>query len=227
MSEFIIPSLSVIVLGYLLGSISFSIIFTKAFAKTDVRHHGSGNAGMTNVLRTAGKLPAILTFVFDFLKCAVAVLVAYYVIMWVGSDNPLTIQYANIIKALAGLFCMIGHVFPLFFGFRGGKGVVTSAALIAFTDWRVFIFVMLTFALLFVIKKMVSLASIAAAVAYPVFTFIINYSYDFTIGLVKLDYLLIMTAIALLVAIIVILKHKSNIKRLLDGTEKAIIGSKK
>ena len=149
------------VAGYLLGSINWSIILTWFFKnKEDIREYGSGNAGMTNVLRSVGKLPAVLTFVGDFLKCVVALLLSQ---AFVALLAPESVEFYDVARYVAGVACVLGHIFPIYYGFRGGKGVVTSAAMIALTDWRVFLLVLLTFAIVFAIKRIVSLASVVCA----------------------------------------------------------------
>ena len=107
------------IIAYLLGSISFSVIFTKRLAGFDVRKKGSGNAGSTNVLRTAGKKPAILTLICDILKGVIAVFIAFLI----GKIFNFDIQTSAILLQIAGIFVVIGHTFPIFFGFKGGKGV--------------------------------------------------------------------------------------------------------
>ena len=167
------------VVGYLLGSVNWSIILTWFFKnKEDIRKYGSGNAGMTNVLRTVGKVPAALTFVGDFLKCVAAVLLAVLIAFLFSafSGTAYPPEFPSVMKYAAGMACVIGHIFPVFYGFRGGKGVVTAAAMIAFTDWRVFLLVLLTFAVMFAWKRIVSLASVTCAATYPVYAFLLPFS---------------------------------------------------
>ena len=113
--------LAIIIAGYLLGSINLSIILSSKYYKDDIRRHGSGNAGMTNVMRTYGKKMAIITFAGDFLKAVVASLVGRLVLGYHGA-------------MIAGFFCFIGHIFPCYYRFKGGKGVVTAAAMILMTN---------------------------------------------------------------------------------------------
>ena len=165
------------VAGYLLGSINWSIILTWFFKnKEDIREYGSGNAGMTNVLRSVGKLPAVLTFVGDFLKCVVALLLSQ---AFVALLAPESVEFYDVARYVAGVACVLGHIFPIYYGFRGGKGVVTSAAMIALTDWRVFLLVLLTFAIVFASKRIVSLASVVCAALYPVYTFLFLFLVEF------------------------------------------------
>ena len=216
--------------GYLLGSINCSIILTWFFKnKEDIRQYGSGNAGMTNVLRTVGKKAAALTFVGDFLKCVAAVLLSQaFVALIAGGAGMEPQELYGVARYVAGLACVLGHIFPAYYGFRGGKGVVTSAAMIALTDWRVFLLVLLTFILVFAWKKIVSLDSICAAVMYPVFTFLFLFFVEFSgsplahHGDKSLGYLLFATAAALFAGVTVVLKHSANIGRLRRGEEKPI-----
>ena len=132
------------VIAYLLGSISFSIIFTKLFShKQDIRTMGSGNAGATNVLRSVGPKAAICTFIFDFAKGILSVFIGRQLFAYMttftsieGIGSGELIQYGAYI---AGFCCAMGHIFPIFFGFKGGKGVLTSWAIIALIDWRAFV----------------------------------------------------------------------------------------
>lgn len=223
-SVFALPSLLVAAGSYLLGSLSFSIIFTRLFDhNTDIRSLGSGNAGATNVLRSVGTKAAIFTFLFDFSKGAVSVLLGRLVFQYVGSTAgapEIAMQYGAYI---AGVFCVIGHIYPLYFGFKGGKGVLTSAAMIAMVDWRVFIVAISVFILSFVITRIVSLSSILGAATFPIATFFITFFVDYRGGSsVPLSYVLATTAIALLMAVILIVEHRTNIERIKNGTEKKL-----
>lgn len=221
--------------GYLLGSINWSIILTRLFKqKEDIRKYGSGNAGMTNVLRTVGKGPAVLTFVGDFLKCVAAVLLAYLImtlfLFWFGFPGG---EVVRVGQYIAGVACVLGHIFPIYYGFKGGKGVVASAAMIAILDWRVFLLVIGTFLLMFVWKRIVSFASVVCAALYPVYAFLITFFFDFSGGPLageegcSLYYLLFVTAAALFIGGTVLLKHRSNIGRLRRGEEKPVVLGKK
>jgi glycerol-3-phosphate acyltransferase PlsY len=210
-SDILLPFLLTAVAAYIIGSISFSIIITRIFAKTDVREHGSGNAGTTNVLRTAGKLPAALTFLFDFLKCVAAI---YFGLFLFQLFNPQNID-ATVIKFVAGLFCLLGHIYPLYFGFRGGKGVVTTAALIFMISWQCFLIAISIFILMALLTRLVSLSTIVAASSLPVTMYIVMW-------LTKNEYRIVNTFFALVMTIILIIMHRSNICRLLNGTEHKI-----
>ena len=228
LTKLLIPVILSAVLGYLCGSVSFSILFTRWFKQDDIRNYGSGNAGATNVLRSVGKLPAALTFVFDFIKCVISVVLGYLILQWVCRSIGVPEDLSVIGKYAGGLGCLFGHIFPLYFGFRGGKGVVTTAALIALLDVRVFIPCILTFAIIFAAKRIVSLSSVVAACCYPVYTFIIVFFFDYAKsplsvhGAERMGTVMAQTLAAVLIAVIVLITHRANLKRLLRGEEKPL-----
>ena len=115
----VLPIILLTVVPYLLGSISFSIVFSKIFGKGDIRNHGSGNAGATNVLRSVGVLPAALTFAFDFIKCAVSVYLGYMAANHFCQMHSWDLIMSETGKYIAGFLCMVGHMHPIFFGFKG------------------------------------------------------------------------------------------------------------
>ena len=195
------------VLAYLVGSINFAIIVSKLFAQKDIRDYGSGNAGMTNVLRTFGKLPAVITTVGDFLKGIIAMLLGRWIISVIGGGEALF--YVDYLLALSAL---LGHCFPVFYRFKGGKGILVSAGTILMLNPIIFLVILIVFGIVVAISKIVSLASISAAVAFPIATWI--YGLIVCDGMVWFD-----TSSALLIAGIVVFMHRSNIKRLLNGTE--------
>ncbi len=209
------------VISYLIGGISFSIIATNIFCgKTDIRSLGSGNAGFTNVLRTSGKIPAIVTFAGDFLKGVFCV--------WLGksiaalqpeiAENNNLLQY---VAYIAGFMCVLGHIYPCFFGFKGGKGILTGWSVTLLIDWRVFIIIICVFLVVLAFTRIVSLSSICAASSYPIVTFILTYI-DYRKYGGDIHYTAVCTVISLLTAAIVVIKHKSNISRLISGEEKQI-----
>lgn len=213
-------------IAYLLGSVSFSILITRAFEKkADIRTMGSGNAGFTNVLRSVGKLPAILTFAGDFGKSALAVFIGKMIFQHIGQSfvTPAVImQYG---AYLAGFCCLMGHIFPCYFGFKGGKGVLTTAAMILLIDWRVFLILLVIFGIMFALSRIISLSSVTGVCCYPVVTFLVTYFVDY-IGkggaehsAFPISYVFVATAITLLISAVVVIKHRSNIKRILAGTE--------
>ena len=205
-----VSCLIVSIVAYLLGSISFSIIFGKVFAGIDVRSKGSKNAGATNVLRTAGVLPAVLTLICDCAKGVIAVLIAFIV-------GNVTQEYQSLLVQLAGLLVVIGHTFPIFFKFKGGKGVATSLGVLLITNWQIGLICLVYALMLMVLTRMVSLGSITAALLYPVLTLFITNNY-----LVKGNYVIF----AILLAALVVFNHRSNVKRLMNGTENRLGSSK-
>ncbi len=221
-SDLIAPSLIVAVISYLLGSLSFSIIFTNFFEKKDIRTMGSGNAGATNVLRSVGPKAAICTFIFDFLKGVASVLIGKLIFSMMLPPDALLPEMVQYGTYIAGFSCVFGHMFPIYFGFRGGKGILTTAAIIALIDWRVFLVVIVVFLVTFMISKIVSLSSILAAIMYPVGTFLINYFFEFKTGNMPFRFVIVTAAATLCMATVIVTRHHGNIIRILNGTEKKL-----
>lgn len=191
-----------IILGYLLGSLNFSIIIGKLFYKTDVREHGSKNAGATNTLRVLGKTPAIIVLVLDAIKAVIAYFVAFLI-----TKN-------TYISYLAATTAVIGHNFPAYFGFRGGKGVITSLFAI-FCISPLIGAIVLPFALIVIaISKFVSLGAILGAILALILVIFID---PVHIKIILISILVIM----------LIFQHRENVKRLLNKTENKISFKKK
>lgn len=197
--------------AYLLGSISFAIVVSKSLYHQDVRQFGSGNAGMTNILRTYGKKAAALTLAGDFLKGVAAVLISRLIFAAMG----VTLFDGAYI---GGLFAILGHLYPVYFGFRGGKGILTSIGIIAVINPLVFLGLLIIGLPLIFLTKIVSVGSLAGAVCYPFLTLLV----DFWQGGVSW----VGFSFSVVIALLVIWMHRSNIKRLLNGTENRF-GSKK
>lgn len=221
------------VVAYLLGSINTAVLVTRIVTKgkSDIRQMGSGNAGFTNVLRCVGKVPAIVTIVCDALKCVIAVLIGGFIFSFAGQllgsqDTVFANELINCGKYIAGVFCILGHSYPVYFHFKGGKGVVTAAALIATEDWRVFLCIIATFLIIFICTKIISISSIISAVLYAPYTFVMTFVFDYPSGYL-LYYVIMSTIAALIIGIFVIVKHKENIGRLMRGEEKKITDKKK
>lgn len=196
----------VILVAYLLGSISFSVIISKKLAGFDVREKGSGNAGSTNVLRTVGKKAALLTLLCDCLKGVISVLFAIIVgKIAKDTDKALLVQ-------LAGIAVVVGHTFPIFFGFKGGKGVATSLGVLLITNWQIGLICLVFALVLMALTKMVSMGSVGAAILFPVLVLFIKSNFIVTEGSGYLIY-------SIILAVIVAFNHRSNIKRILNGTE--------
>lgn len=206
MSAYIIVTL----VAYLLGSISFSVIISKKMAGFDVREKGSGNAGTTNMLRSVGKKAAAITLICDILKGVVSIGIAIIVGNIVKNlDRELLLQ-------IAGIAVVIGHTFPIFFGFKGGKGVATSLGVLLMSNWQIGLICLVFALVLMALTRMVSLGSCGAAVLFPVLTLFINQHYTvLTEGKSGRVYFVY----SVILAIIVLYNHRSNIKRILNGTE--------
>lgn len=223
----ILLSIVTAVIAYLFGSISFAVIFTKMSSKKDIREMGSGNAGFTNVLRSVGVAPAVFTLVFDFLKGVIAGFVGRIIFSTLDVSAEFSAELVIYGGFIGGVFAIIGHMYPVYFGFKGGKGIVTAAAMMAVTDWRVFLLIVATFLIVFFISKIISLASITCAALYGVYTFIITFFFEYQTGNFPLRFVLLTSLLSLFLGVFVIIKHKENIKRLLKGEEKKITVKKK
>ncbi|MGA2090686.1 MAG: glycerol-3-phosphate 1-O-acyltransferase PlsY [Endomicrobiales bacterium] len=190
------------IFSYLLGSIPVSFLLGKLLKGIDIRQHGSGNPGATNVFRVLGPVPGIVTFVLDALKGFVPVAIAVHM-----AGNELS-------ALIAGLCAILGHMYTLFLGFKGGKGVATSAGVFGALLPGPTALALATFAIVFALFRYVSLGSIAAALVLPLCAWYV-------------DSFSIKTLCAALVAVIIIYKHRSNIRRLIDGTENKITFTRK
>ena len=196
-----IPYILVIIISYLLGSISFSVIFSKKFAGFDLREKGSGNAGTTNVLRTVGKGAAALTLLCDVLKGVVSILLAILISkIWKDVDS-------DILKYIAGLFAILGHTFPVFFGFRGGKGVATALGVLLTQNWKIGLICLIFALIIIAFTKIVSIGSMLAAVLYPILTIFMGETKFWCV------------VISLLITVLVIFNHRENLKRIKNGEE--------
>ena len=187
--------------GYLLGSVSFAVVVSRLMRLPDPRSYGSKNPGATNVLRTGSKAAALLTLIGDSCKGAVAVLLAAFFVTTV----PLEL-------ALVGLAAFLGHLYPVFHRFQGGKGVATAAGVLLALDWRVGVGTLLTWGIIALFLRYSSLAALVAALFAPLGT---TYLLGWQAGVV----------VAAMSAFLV-WRHKANIERLLAGTEPRI-GAKK
>lgn len=211
--------------GYLLGSISFAVIFTWLFIKKDIRSFGSGNAGATNVFRSVGVPAGILTFVCDFAKGAAAIVCGRALFAYFDSLGAYGTHDSVMIGAsVAGLFALLGHLFPVYFGFKGGKGVLTVGGIILIISPVTLLVLLVLFAVVFAITRTVSIGSIAVAVGYPIVTFIVRLCvYLSDPAGSSVESLIIQTVVAVIYAIIVIYMHRSNIKRIIAGTEQKLV----
>lgn len=195
--------LAAAICAYLLGSISTAILVGKILTGGDIREQGSGNAGATNALRTYGKKAAVFVLLGDALKAVLAVGVAFLLYRLGGVEESIwrPMLYA------ATLGAVLGHNFPLYFKFRGGKGVLVSSVSIFFVDWRIGLLVLVIALLTMVIWRYVSLGSIVGAVTDVILAAFLHWG----------DWLLLVHAMVL--AGLLIYMHRTNIKRLISGTE--------
>ncbi len=197
--------LIVVIFSYLVGSLNFSLIVCKVLAKEDVRNFGSGNAGMTNMLRTYGKGAAVLTTLGDFTKGIICVFLARLLFYMVGLPGAYDIGY------IAGFTAMIGHLYPVFFGFKGGKGVLTAFGIILALSPMVFLALFAVFVPMAFITRIVSLASVLGAAFFPVLNYLYFSYYDRPMGIPMF--------FTVVLAGFILYSHRANIKRLLNGTE--------
>ena len=194
-------------IAYLLGSISFSVIISKKMAGFDVREKGSGNAGSTNVLRSVGKKAAALTLLGDVLKGVVAILIAFILGLIIGEEN---ISRALLVQ-IAGFFVILGHTFPVFFKFKGGKGIATALGILIMINWQIGLICLVFALIIMAVTRMVSLGSIMAAVLFPILVLFVPHNAYLADG----DYFIY----SLILAAFVIFNHRENVKRLLEGKE--------
>ncbi len=200
--------------GYLLGSINFAVMISKGIYKKDVRSLGSGNAGMTNMARNFGKKAAVLTLLGDVLKGVVAVLLGRFFTMWLSATGePLYGAY------LAGIAVILGHMFPVFFGFRGGKGVATVAGVILALNPAVAMVLIVVFLILFKATGMVSLGSVVGISLYPVAT-------GLWAGLISHQFVVFSVVCACIITLLIVIMHKENLKRIRQGKEYRFTTSK-
>ena len=204
------------IIAYCIGSINFSVILSKKMAGFDIREKGSGNAGSTNMLRSVGKKAAAITLICDILKGTISIGIAILLGLIIQETNK------ELLLQIAGIAVVIGHTFPVFFGFKGGKGVATSLGIILMSNWQIGLICLVFALVLIILTKMVSLGSCTAAVLFPVLTLFINNNYTvLTEGKNGNVYFIY----SVILAVIVLFNHRANIKRILNGTENKI-GSK-
>lgn len=188
------------IIGYLMGGISFAVLVSKWRGKTDIRQHGSGNAGATNMLRMLGWGPALLSLVGDAGKGALAVLFSYLIAGYNG-------------MLIGGLFAVVGHIWPLFFGFRGGKGISTVFGVALCLNPVAALLSLGVFILIIVITRYVSLGAITGVSVFPIFCTLLTLLSGGSINLVFLLQ-------SILLAAICVYAHRENIHRLCAGTER-------
>lgn len=202
----------VAVISYLIGSVNFSILISKAISGKDIRESGSGNAGATNMLRTHGKKMGVLTLLLDVLKGIIAIIIAMIVDKNIGANT-------GILSYIAGVCVILGHNFPLYFGFKGGKGVATSLGVVLMLDWKVGLIVAVCAIAIMAVTRYVSLGSILGGAAYIVV--------EIVKAIVTKNYNVIQLVCVVIIGGLLIARHHANIKRLLSGTENKLSFGKK
>lgn len=202
MALLVVLCVATAVISYLLGGLNGAIMISKLFFKEDVRGHGSGNAGLTNFMRAYGSSQALLVVLIDFLKCVVACLIGGLLL---GLKD-----YALEGRALAGFFTILGHMFPAFYKFKGGKGIMTGAAMALMLDWRIFVAVVAVFLVLTAASRIVSLGSIGAAIGLPVSSWLIIHARGAVLVL------------TIITGALVVFMHRGNIQRLVHGEERKL-----
>lgn len=190
-----------LLVSYLLGCFNGSVMTSHFIIRDDVRQHGSGNAGLTNFYRTYGARYALCVIICDMGKTVLACLIGGYLMHWVVGDWTLGLL-------IAGIGCELGHMFPVFFGLRGGKGILSGGVLVLLLDWRVALIAWGLFVSLWLLTRYVSLGSVTATASMPVSGFFL------------LGHNWLYTVLSAAIAALVIWCHRGNIQRLLSGTEK-------
>lgn len=194
-------------LAYAIGSINFSVIISKKYAGFDVREKGSGNAGTTNMLRSVGKKAAVITLLCDILKGVVSIGIAL-----IAGNIVKNVDKAVLVQ-IAGILVVVGHTFPIFFEFKGGKGVATSLGVIMMINWKIGLICLVFALVIMAFSRMVSMGSVGAAILFPVLTLFINT--NFIVEASGMKYFIF----SVILAAMVIFNHRANIKRIANGTE--------
>ena len=211
----IMTAIITVIAAYLIGSVSFAVIFSAVFIKKDVRNLGSGNAGTTNMMRVAGFLPGALTFICDALKGFVACYIGKLIFEYAYAQTESIWLHSSVGVYLCGLACMLGHMYPIFFGFKGGKGVLVGVASFLPIDPRVFFALLIVFIVIFAITKYVSISSILGAALSPIAICLMSIMVDGE----KFGRSLLYLLLCLPMAAMVVYMHRSNMERLMNGTE--------
>ena len=199
----ILPLAVVAVFAYFCGCFNGAVIVSKYILRDDVRTHGSGNAGLTNFYRTFGGPLTLVVILTDVLKAIVAVWAGILAARYFLGGDVLTIALG---KYWAGAFCLLGHMFPCMFGFKGGKGILSGGTIAIMIDWRVALVVWGGFLILAVLTRWVSLGSIWAGVSFPFVTWFVYHSW-------------VLLVLAIFLGGMIVWKHRGKLKRILSGTE--------
>ena len=195
----LIPSMLLVLLyvlvPYLLGSINTAIVVSGKIYHDDIRKYGSGNAGFTNVMRTYGKSAALMTLGGDILKTILSILIGWSV-------------FGYLTAYIAGFACFIGHIYPVYYGFKGGKGVLCMASILLMLDWRIFLALLVVFVGIVMATKYISAGSVICSMMFPLMLNRMNNT-----GIYMIEF------VAIAIAVVVVVKHRENLKRIFNGTE--------
>ncbi len=205
---------AVAVISYLIGSFNMAILISKFHKAKDIRDFGSGNAGMTNMLRTFGRRAATWTFIGDFLKGALVVFIARYICNEYGIGFD--------VAYIASIFVIIGHIYPLYFKFKGGKGIATALGAMFVLNWIAFMTIAVGIIPMVFIIKIVSAVCLCGTCLYPVLNFVVLWLQGKNMTTEVIPY----TVLAIIMALTIFYAHRENIVRLRNGTEPSF-GSKK
>lgn len=218
---YMVFTVAIIVFAYLLGSVNSSIVISKVIYRDDVRTHGSGNAGLTNMLRTFGKGAALLTLLGDLLKTTASIFIsAFFFGFWYSGG----VSTGDGMCYVAALFTVIGHIAPLYYKFKGGKGVLTTAVSALILCPIPFVILFLMFVIIVAISKYVSLGSVIAAVFFPV---VLNAYFAFRFPNAPKSMPGLAALSTILIAIVIVYCHRENLKRISEKTERKLSFKKK
>ena len=202
-SAAILPALLTAVIAYFCGCFNGAVIVSKYILRDDVRTHGSGNAGLTNFYRTFGGPLTLVVILTDVFKAIVAIWVGMFLFRQMIANEVLVVALS---KYWAGLFCLLGHMFPCMFHFKGGKGILSGGAIAIMIDWRIALVVWGGFLILAVLTRYVSLGSSSTGITLPIITWLV-----YRDGIILL--------LSLIIGGLILFKHRSNLQRLAQGTE--------
>lgn len=208
-----------LIVGYLMGSISISVILSKLVFKGDVRKHGSGNAGATNMARVYGAKGGLLVLLGDFLKAIIACAIVLLIL-----DD----KYTEVAIMATGIACMVGHAYPIYFKFKGGKGVTVGAAIALVIDWKILVFIVIAFIITFMFTHIVSISSImgAAGLIFSTLTFYVL-NVCGVAGDAFANFTIYRLTLGVVASVLCVWLHRANILRLLNGEEKVFSFKKK
>ena len=202
-SAAILPALLTAVIAYFCGCVNGAVIVSKYILRDDVRTYGSGNAGLTNFYRTFGGPLTLVVILTDVFKAIVAIWVGMFLFRQMIANEVLVVALS---KYWAGLFCLLGHMFPCMFHFKGGKGILSGGAIAIMIDWRIALVVWGGFLILAILTRYVSLGSCWAGASFPFATWFVYHN-------------VVITVLGAVIGLLILYMHRGNIKRLLTGTE--------